>query len=126
MKHILLFLGILISNGLSNIHAQSGNIEPGKQIQLPYDRMIQPAGKLIIMGDSTKENHALDCALSPDKKWLAVEERYSIVFINTMKNEVEHVFHLDSIDRLQKAMNTYSGICWYKKNNVDYVFFSTS
>lgn len=126
MKHILLFLGILISNGLSNIHAQSGNIEPGKQIQLPYDRMIQPAGKLIIMGDSTKENHALDCALSPVQKWLAVEERYSIVFINTMKNEVEHVFCLDSIADLKNAMNTYSGICWYKKNNVDYVFFSTS
>lgn len=88
--------------------------------------MIRPAGKLIIMGDSAKENHALDCSLSPDNKWLAVEERYSIVFINTSKNEVAHVVRLDKIPELKGAMNTYSGICWLKKEDVDYVLFSCS
>ncbi|MFA5045242.1 MAG: bifunctional YncE family protein/alkaline phosphatase family protein [Paludibacter sp.] len=126
MKHILFFLGILISGGLVNIQAHSGNKKPDKPIQLPYDRMIQPAGKLIIMGDSTKENHALDCALSPDKKWLAVEERYSVVIINTGKNEVTHTFRMENIPELKSAMNTYSGVCWYRKNNVDYILFSTS
>jgi len=88
--------------------------------------MLRPAGKLIGLGDSTKENHALDCSLSPDNKWLAVEERYSIVFINTLRNEVAHTLRLDSIPELIKSMNTYSGICWFKKDNVDYVFFSCS
>ena len=41
--------------------------------------MIQPAGLQIFFGDKSLENHALDAALSPDGKWLAVEERYSIV-----------------------------------------------
>ncbi|MDR3652046.1 MAG: bifunctional YncE family protein/alkaline phosphatase family protein [Paludibacter sp.] len=128
MKHILLIIQILILSGLLAVHAQTSNAEvkAAEQIQLPYNRMIQPAGKLIAMGDSTKENHALDCALSPDKKWLAVEERYSIVFINTAKNEVEHVLRLKDIPGLKDAMNTYSGICWYTKGKTDYVFFSTS
>lgn len=93
---------------------------------MPDNRLIKPAGKMIILGDSTKESHALDCALSPDNKWLAVEERYSIVIINTAKNTVEYTLRLESIPELKHCMNTYSGICWYKKDHVDYVLFSTS
>lgn len=53
-----------------------------RQIQLPYNRMIQPAGIQIIFGNEALENHALDVALSPDGKWLAYEEKYSILFIS--------------------------------------------
>jgi len=119
MKKLILSALISISGSLMISHAQ-------EQVQLPFNRMILPAGKLIIMGDSTKENHALDCALSPDNKWLAVEERYSIVFINTAKNEVTHRFLLENLPEFRYAMNTYSGICWYTKDKVDYVLFSTS
>ena len=94
--------------------------------QLPYDRMLKPAGDLIIMGDSAKESHALDCALSPDNKWLAVEERYSIVFISTKSNKIVFTLPLDSITGLKKAMNTYSGICWFQKNNESFVLFSSA
>jgi YVTN family beta-propeller protein len=128
MKQIFLVFLFLISTNLLNIHAQSVQKEikaPG-QIQLPYNRMIQSAGKLISMGDSTRENHAMDCALSPDRKWLAVEERYSVVFINTAKNEVEHILKLDNIPELKGCMSTYSGIYWYRKDKVDYVFVSIS
>ncbi len=55
-----------------------------RQIQLPYNRLIQPAGTLISnLGLESLENHALDAALSPDGKLLAVMERYSIIFIDT-------------------------------------------
>ena len=64
--------------------------DPG-QIQLPYNRLIQPAGIQISFGDASQENHALDAVLSPDGKWLAVEERYSIVFISTADNKVVFV-----------------------------------
>ena len=78
------------------------------------------------MGDSTKECHALHSVLSPDKNWLAVLERYSIVFINTGQNEIVYVFSLDSVKVLQNAMNTFSGISWYRSHNTDYLFFSAS
>ncbi len=94
--------------------------------KLPYDRLIKPAGSLIILGDSTREYHAMDCSLSADNQWLAVEERYSIALINTANNKVQYSLRLDSIPGLTSAMSTYSGICWYKKNNVDYVLFSAS
>lgn len=97
-----------------------------KTISLPYDRWLQPAGKMIVMGDSTREYHALHAALSPDKKWLAVLERYSIVFINTTTDEIAHVFLLDSKDELKKSMTTFSGITWYYTQAIDYVFFSAS
>ena len=51
--------------------------------------MIQPAGLQIYFGDASLENHALDAVLSPDGKWLAVEERFSIVFISTADNKVK-------------------------------------
>ena len=128
MQHIFRLTVIFLSTCLWQTNAQS--IQTGgkqsESIQLTTNRMIRPAGKLIIMGDSTRENHALDCSLSPDNKWLAVEERFSIIFINTAKNEVVHILRLDKIPELKNAMNTYSGISWFRKDNVDYVLFSCS
>ena len=83
------------------------------QILLPYNRIIQPTGLQIYFGDRTLENHALDASLSPDGKWLAVEERYSIVFISTIDKKVTFVLNNDSYADLQGGMNTYSGIIWH-------------
>jgi YVTN family beta-propeller protein len=93
---------------------------------LPYDRMMRPAGKQIYFGDSSLENHALACALSFDGKWLAVEERYSIVFISTLDNEIRFTLRLKESEHLKDAMNTYSGICWHTINGRDFVFWSAA
>ncbi|HEY5471200.1 MAG TPA: hypothetical protein VIK07_11810, partial [Bacteroidales bacterium] len=81
-------------------------------VQLPYNRMIQPAGLQIFFGDESLENHSLDAVLSPDGKWLAVEERYSIVFINTSDNKVKFTLTNKTLPDLRGGMNTYSGIIW--------------
>jgi YVTN family beta-propeller protein len=86
--------------------------------------MIQPAGFQIYFGDRSLENHALDAAISPDKKWLAVEERYSIVFISTIDKEVRFVLDNDIHADLQGGMNTYSGITWHKGINGLEVYWS--
>jgi DNA-binding beta-propeller fold protein YncE len=85
-----------------------------RQVLLPYNRMIQPAGIQIYFGDRSLENHALDAALSPDNKWLAVEERYSIVFISTADKNVKFILDNDIYAILLGGMNTYSGITWHK------------
>ena len=38
-------------------------------VMMPYNRWIDPAGEQIYFGDTEFENHALDCAVSPDGKW---------------------------------------------------------
>ncbi len=94
------------------------------RIPMPYDRLIRPAGTQIPFGDASMENHALDAALSPDGKWLAVEERYSIVFISTADNKV--VFVLRNFDHpdLKEGLNTYSGIIWRTDSEVSEVYWS--
>jgi YVTN family beta-propeller protein len=91
---------------------------------MPYNRITQPAGLQIFFGDRSSENHSLDAALSPDNKWLAVEERYSLVFISTADKQVKFVFDNDTHSELLGGMNTYSGITWHKGNKGLEVYWS--
>src|SRR5665811_1624882 len=91
-------------------------IKNPRQILLPYNRIIQPAGLQIYFGDRSLENHSLDASFSPDGKWLAVEERYSIVIISTTDNKVKFILDNDTHADLMGGMNTYSGITWHKGN----------
>lgn len=123
-----LFLSTLIFLALLTIQTQNicGQlIDPhtGK-IQLPYDRLIQPAGNQILFGDEALENHAMDVVLSPDGKWIAVEERYSIVFISTQTNKVVFTLANNQNADLRGGMNTYSGIKWFTGNRVTEVYWS--
>ena len=87
--------------------------------------MIQPAGLQIYFGDESLENHSLDAALSPDGKWLAVEERYSIVFISTSDNKVKFTLPNNNHPDLRGGMNTYSGITWYIGKNGPEIYWSS-
>jgi YVTN family beta-propeller protein len=95
-----------------------------RQIQLPYNRLIQPAGHQIYISDGAQEYHALDAALSPDGKWLAVMERFSIVFISTADNRVQARLMNNSHPDLAGGMNTYSGIIWHTGINGMEVYWS--
>ncbi len=95
-----------------------------RQVSLPYDRLVRPAGIQIIFGEQTLENHAMDAALSPDGLWLAVMERYSIIFISTADNSVKFRLANNSNPALRGGLNTYSGIKWYKNRGIQEVFWS--
>ena len=98
----------------------------GKIIATPYGRYINPAGQQVIFGEPSLENHAMDCALSGDGKWLAIEERYSIVFINTATREIAFRFPLSDIAGFDGIMNTYSGITWDSSNGEHTLWWSAS
>jgi YVTN family beta-propeller protein len=89
----------------------SGNDLP---VLMPYNKWVDPAGEQIYFGDKELENHALDCALSPDGKWLAVEGRYSIVIIDPVTKKIATRFPLRSYFTSDGLINTYSGISWRK------------
>lgn len=92
---------------------------------MPYDRIVQSAGMQIYFGDRSQENHSLDAAISPDYKWIAVEERFSIVFISTADKKVAFVLNNDAYGDLQGGMNTYSGIIWHRGKKGLEVLWST-
>ncbi len=124
-KHINLIWFLIFMFTLASYSQKAETIKDStRQIQLPYDRIIQPAGKQIYFGDSLLECHAMDASLSSDNKWLAVEERYSLVIISTLSNEVVFTLKLKDNPELSKAMNTYSGICWYQNQGHNYILWS--
>ena len=115
---LFLFALLIGCSIMDNSHHAGSN---GETIEMPYNRILKPAGKLILFGDSTLENHALDIALSPDKKHFAVEERYSIVIIDAVTNRIVYTF---PIRRKLNSICTYSGIKWININGKSTIFFS--
>ena len=99
---------------------------PSAQIELPYDRFLQPAGKQVYFGKTGLENHALDCSLSPDGEWLAVQERYSIVFIRTADAEVIYELRMSDFPGIHDLVNGYSGITWDIMDGTYNVFWTAS
>jgi YVTN family beta-propeller protein len=117
MKYLTIILSVLT---FTFAEAQDQYIQPisnPRRIQLPYNRFIQPAGLQIYFGDMGRESHALDAALSPDGKWLAVMERSAIIFISTSDNEIKAYLPNNSHQDLVGGKNTYSGIIWHKGIN---------
>lgn len=102
---------------------QEEQVKPN-QVLMPYNRIIQPTGLQLYFGDKALENHAMDAALSPDGKWLAVEERYSIVFISTVEKKISFILDIDTHADLQGGSNTYSGITWNTGTNCTEVLWS--
>jgi len=99
----------------------SGNRLP---VIMPYNRIIDPAGKQIYYGDPNFENHALDCALSPDYKTLAIMGRQEILFYDLASGRLVAEL-IPGIENLFKgAENTYSGIKWYRNEGRLYLVWS--
>ena len=119
----LIMLGLFLQ-GNSQVAQQIGTGTDVNRVQLPYNRFIQPAGNQILFGDASLENHALDIALSPDRKWLAVQERSSIVFISTLADTVKFVLRNSFQQDLRGGMNTYSGITWHNNKGALEVYWS--
>lgn len=122
MKYLITIILLLASNvGKSQFPGEQIPSNT-RQIQLPYNRLMQPAGRTISFGIPSLENHALDAALSPDGNWLAVMERYSIVLIYLPMNSPVFRLANDNNPILKGAMNTYSGIIWDKYGD-DHTFY---
>jgi len=94
-------------------------------VLMPYNRWIAPAGDQVYFGDKELENHALDCAISPDGKWVAVEGRYSIVLLNPESKKIISRFVLKSHFGAEDPMNTFSGISWRKTGAGYELYWST-
>ncbi|HVS98182.1 MAG TPA: alkaline phosphatase family protein [Puia sp.] len=88
-----------------------GTLEPkGPFTLMPFNRLVQSAGKVISFGDPRLENHALDFAVLPDNKYIVVEDRYGIAVVDMASQQIVHRWNMHDGSDTRSLMSTYSGI----------------
>ncbi len=139
MKYTIL-LSLLILSASVSLNAQQAKKTKGQNkylssydsktltpdqtpVLLPYNRWIDPAGSQILFGNKELENHALDVALSPDEKWLAIEGRYEVVIVAAASKKIVSTFQLSNYFKNQVQMNSFSGICWRQEGDLTQLFW---
>jgi YVTN family beta-propeller protein len=93
-------------------------------ILMPYNRFIDPAGKVVRFGNPALENHSLDCALLPGGKVLVVEDRYGVAFIDVQNQKL--LYHLDYAGTYKGLMSTYSGLKVLEDEKTVHIFWGAS
>ncbi|MDQ2752981.1 MAG: hypothetical protein M3R72_08160 [Bacteroidota bacterium] len=89
--------------------------------QMPYNRLVQSAGKVITYGNPELENHALDVTILADKKNVVAEDRYGIAIIDAKTNVIATQWSFSDSAAYKDLMSTYSGIASFVYNNETYV-----
>jgi len=79
-------------------------------VTMPYNRIIDPAGRVIRYGDPGLENHSLDCRFIPGTGVLVVEDRYGLAFIRTSTGKLIYRLSLAKALPYPRLMNTYGGL----------------
>jgi hypothetical protein len=95
-------------------------------VLMPYNRVIDPAGKVIAFGDPADENHSMDVKLIPGTTSIAVEDRFGIAVIDTVKQKVTARWAYTSDAKYSGLMSTYSGLKVLKSNQKTYIFWSAA
>ncbi|MDB5250710.1 MAG: phosphoesterase [Segetibacter sp.] len=89
--------------------------------QMPFNRLIKSAGKVVSYGNPEYENHTLDVAPLPGNKFIAVEDRYGFAILDTKSKEVKKRWTFPENTAYKDVMSTYSGIAAFSYNNVTYI-----
>jgi YVTN family beta-propeller protein len=118
-KKALVFLLVLVTGGsLFAQHSSSYRIPyddstleiQGPMTLMPFNREVRSAGKVVNFGDPRLENHALDFALLPDGRHLAVEDRYGVAILDLLTQEIVQRWSMRDVPATRSLMSTYSGI----------------
>ncbi|RTL47638.1 MAG: phosphoesterase [Sphingobacteriales bacterium] len=83
---------------------------------MPYNRLIQSAGKVITYGDPNLENHTLDLCALPEKQHVVIEDRYGIAVMDLRSHTIVARFSFTAEKEWQPFVSTYSGITAYTLN----------
>lgn len=79
-------------------------------IMMPYNRILDPAGKVISYGNPNVENHSLDIVEMPGTNLFAVEDRYGIAVFDGNKNKIIDTWSFINNGAYNGLMSTFSGI----------------
>ncbi|MGZ3874830.1 MAG: bifunctional YncE family protein/alkaline phosphatase family protein, partial [Mucilaginibacter sp.] len=95
-------------------------------VLMPYNRVIDPAGKQISFGSPEDENHSMDVALIPGSTSIVVEDRFGIAVIDTVKQKVAVRWAYNDDSRYRGLMSTYCGLKVLKSNQKTFIFWSAA
>ena len=90
---------------------------------MPYNRIIDAAGQSVSFGDGSLENHSLDAVLLPDKKTIAVEDRFGIAFFDVKKRELISRWDYNKGSSYKGSMSSFSGIKAVAYHDSTYIFW---
>ncbi|HWB94478.1 MAG TPA: alkaline phosphatase family protein [Puia sp.] len=94
------------------MYADSTLEQKGPFTLMPFNRWIKSAGDVVTFGDPRQENHALDFALLPDGRHVAVEDRMGVAILDIASERIvgRWTFREASSVAARGLMSTYSGI----------------
>ncbi|MGY4538945.1 bifunctional YncE family protein/alkaline phosphatase family protein [Mucilaginibacter gilvus] len=95
-------------------------------VMMPYNRLIDPAGKVVSFGDPEQENHSMDVQLIGGTALLAVEDRYGIAIIDTVTKRLKARWAYDADSKYRGLMSTYSGLKVTKLSGKVNIFWSAA
>ena len=85
----------------------SRNILP---VMMPYNRIIDPVGKVVSFGSPDAENHSLDIIPLPGTDLFVVEDRFGIVVFDSRNDQVIARWTYTEDAQYKDFISTYSGI----------------
>lgn len=114
---------------ISTLKAQNVVFLPaakGKPAIMPYNRHVKSAGRVCIFGDPRLENHTLDVALLPDRRYLALEDRYGIAVLDRSKEQLVARWSFHDDPELANCMSTFSGIKSFEYQGTTYIVWGAA
>jgi YVTN family beta-propeller protein len=91
---------------------------------MPFNRLVQSAGKVVTYGNPEYENHTLDFAVLPGSKYLAVEDRYGVAVLDIRTQQIKHRWSFDEHAENKGLMSTYCGIKSFSYEGHIYIAWS--
>ncbi|MGI4020967.1 MAG: bifunctional YncE family protein/alkaline phosphatase family protein [Janthinobacterium lividum] len=95
-------------------------------VMMPYNRLIDPAGKVVSFGSPEVENHSLDLKLIPGTDLLAIEDRFGIALLDRTQQKIIARWSYEGDPRFKDFMSTYSGIEVIKKESETQILWSAA
>ena len=92
---------------------------------MPYNRIIDGAGKSVNFGNPDFENHSLDVAKIPNSNLIVVEDRYGIAIFDTKTQELINRWTYSQTPDYKSLMSSFSGIKTIIFKDSTYIFWGT-
>ena len=95
-------------------------------VMMPYNRIIEPAGKVISFGDPGLENHSLDVQSLPGSDLMDIEDRYGIALLDPKVGKIVDRWSYVDETEYNGFMSTYSGIQTLRDDRGISIFWSAA
>jgi YVTN family beta-propeller protein len=123
---ILILMALTCHPMIAQNDFQGAPASEGKRVLMPYNRSVHSAGKVIRFGNPELENHTLDVALMPDKRFLVLEDRYGIAVLDRKLNRLVDRWTFHQEEKFRHLMSTFSGIKTFEFQGETYLVWGAA